>query len=491
MTARCQNLNALSDVCDVASCISKVVGLASGSASPSDTWLLTLKPGANYDGFPLTRAFLKFHINYRSLEALPDVDLDRDLLTLYGLEYEIKIYRDIIKPMIDRGICPNFLLFLGAGQNCALGDLMDMLMANIPPRATAAQRDQQLKKYEDRFERNITYMANQLEKRPSITTDEKLNLTKQRISPSLDWRFNLLLTHQIKAEELFDFFDTHKENSAELWIVLFQVAAACYAMSLAHLTHNDLHIGNIWVKKLSAERNLLYVYGGVYYQLQNVRHKSIVFDFDRSHSDLLGRNELIVGNTCHNYAQCNEFIPNKDVIKMFYYLYDEGSAGFQAEILDILCPTASDKEFLKGVFAMDSFLQVPRRTTRNKSVTAQEFATKFFPMKRILNNVFRAGANKFPARMTIIDPPIRNVPSFNDLETLGFTNNSVFVCDENQFQANGNIKPINQSRILMNTILAQSNSLNLVHCDHQKSQCEARLRGEVVAEESESDSDWE
>ena len=50
---------------------------------------------------------------------------------LYGLNYELNIYKDIIRPIVDLNICPNFVKYLASGEKCSFNDLLNILHDNL------------------------------------------------------------------------------------------------------------------------------------------------------------------------------------------------------------------------------------------------------------------------------------------------------------------------------------------------------------------------
>ena len=110
------------DVCKIAPYIKQIEGFDANSASPTDTWVISFKDNVYYENSdkteePLKRAFIKLFISTDFI-SYPDTK---------ALEYEIKIYRDIIRPLIDYNVCKNFVKYLSSGLNCTYDDLRNML----------------------------------------------------------------------------------------------------------------------------------------------------------------------------------------------------------------------------------------------------------------------------------------------------------------------------------------------------------------------------
>ena len=90
------------NVCEIQDCIKKIQGFPSNSASPSDTWVVDFKKNTFYQDHKIYSGFLKIFINPISAKKFKYPDNG-----LISLDYELKIYRDIIRPLVDLNICTN------------------------------------------------------------------------------------------------------------------------------------------------------------------------------------------------------------------------------------------------------------------------------------------------------------------------------------------------------------------------------------------------
>ena len=343
----CSKLNMYENACLIAPCLSEVNGLASNSTSPTDTWILTFKQGVKYNNKPIQKAFLKFYIDPDSLDDAPkdytnfQCDKYKYLLTLQGLNYEIQVYKDVIKPLLDNNICPNFVRYLGSGKSCSQKNLIDMLDGKASVRSNPTiTMDRETAGY--LLERNLMFMKvnNRDYPRPSIND----NLTKSlRGESPKNYKVNFLINEAISknTKSFFDWFKDYGILSELVLMAITQVLCACYAMSLSKMTHNDLHSGNVWVspKKI----NFFYIIDND--NVVNIENGNfvMVYDFDRSYVKRLGPNLAISTNKayCNKFSQCNEFIPNKDMIKFLCYVYS-------------LCKKNSDKDMILSMITNDA-----------------------------------------------------------------------------------------------------------------------------------------
>ena len=110
----------------------------------------------------------------------------------------------------------------------------------------------------------------------------------------------------IKSVTLDAWLIKHKDIE-NIWYILFQICVACYSISLCKMTHNDLHLGNIFIEERDDVEKIVYVVNNKKYILYT-KFKVFIFDFDRSYSQNLGPNII-------NYDK-NIFIDNIDIIEV-------------------------------------------------------------------------------------------------------------------------------------------------------------------------------
>ena len=311
MGASCSNLRSSNDVCDLYKCIDSVSGIASNSQSPIDTWILNFKNGTRYDNFNVEKGFAKISISRRSLE---NTNTKCNIDNLIGIEYEINIYKYVIKPLIDRNICPNFIMYYSSGE-CSYENLRNMLAKNKPIP-------------EENLIRNITMIANCLLFRPAINDDEHIDFEPDIIPFNEEWRYNILINSTMKSFQTFlQYIEIRGENflnskdplfSKDLKI-LFQIFAGCYAMSLSKMVHNDLHLNNIFIENIE-EQDVSYQFFGTYYTFRtDVKVK--IYDFDNSYVQRFGPNPSISRYLCDTYSYCNVFTDNFDIITVLIKIF--------------------------------------------------------------------------------------------------------------------------------------------------------------------------
>jgi len=346
----CPNLHEYSNVCKMSQCIESVNGLPSTSASNTDTWIVTFKDGVNYDHIPIKKGFVKIWLSRDAVKYKLNKILEKNYtdkgklnheisehqLDIGGLNYEAKVYRDIVKGLIESNICPNFIKFLGLGQNCSFEDVRKMLVSSLG--------DEESK---DALFRSAVSLIKR-EKRPSINEDASNYTTDFAEYDEIveNTTFTLLVNEAVRNNSQsdkavpFTYFRTNRFNQVERWSLLFQLMAAIYAMSLSGLTHNDLHTDNAWIEPCQ-EKDVSYVYGGETFNFKT-KYVVKVFDFDRSYNKRLGENPFLDESLCNEASQCNKYIPNLDAMKVIGFIYPNQSIQGQQLLLDICAPNKNE-----------------------------------------------------------------------------------------------------------------------------------------------------
>lgn len=326
-------------ICQLGTCIQKVKGLPANSASPSDTWLLDFKPGTVYidaTGKPveIPHAFCKVFIEPASLDKwLGEMDITPQMaelwrprfMALQGLEYELRFSEFVQKTIIDAKKSPHFVRTFSAGKSCKFNDLKETLEKGNISYAAAT------------LVRNMYYSLQLSSTRPSIS-DPTTTTTKE---PSWNnFQFSFLLTQQINPQWSKNFQQWIREFRNKngflpmLFMILFQICQACYALYLEKACHNDLHSQNIWIThRPGFKQNVKYVIGSKIYIFPDVDNLVRLFDFDRSYAESLGPNPILQSSLCASHGQCNSIAEPKDFVKILCYVVKSLSTPLQQQIV--------------------------------------------------------------------------------------------------------------------------------------------------------------
>lgn len=427
----CNQLNEFRNACEISNCIERVRGLDSNSSSPTDTWILTFKNDTKYENVNIRSGFLKFFIDPSTLpSSYEDIDV------LKALNYEIQVYKDIIRPLVDSKICPNFIRYLGSGKSCSYESMINILEDKtykgktnrnnktiIDPKNLVLKTQWEL---EESFQDNFNHMYEGKLYRKSINTD----LGGERgMVFAYDYKYNLLVNETIPNDSytLDQYIERLEQSGTRLnklsWCIIFQIMIACYAMSLAKMGHNDLHHQNLYI--IPDNKPLNYVLGSKGYIFSIKIGRIIkIYDFDRSYSERLGINEYLVEDWAKEASQSNDFIPNRDMIKVFGYIYERVQRQDQEIIEKIIAKPGHDK-FLSSVYNRDKFLRNPFIYGDDKALKPDDYTNRFNTAEEILMQVAMLSGTE------VTDPK-------NKEDILRDTDN-LYVCIPSVFSTDGRI----------------------------------------------------
>jgi hypothetical protein len=150
-------------------------------------------------------------------------------------------------------------------------------------------------------------------------------------------------------------------------------------MSLVGLSHNDLHEKNIWVIPLKETKNILQEVDNIAYYLE-LTYEVKIFDFDRSYASIFGENRILLYQD--NPLQKNEFVPNKDAIKIcssiYWYLDDDEKIFIKRLIMNDLEEIEKIDSFFSQDEEENKFLYSPEEypgLTKDRNAFEQNFAS--------------------------------------------------------------------------------------------------------------------
>jgi hypothetical protein len=155
----------------------------------------------------------------------------------------------------------------------------------------------------------------------SVKTDNSINFI-ENLPPNYSCTLEKLIKELIYHAKKNNLANVNRLLNIIL-TVYFQIATACYSLFVNGVSHNDLHIGNIWVKKLPENKEIYYKltfntgYGDYnnYYEV-NSDNFSMIYDWDRSYKKW-NPNPMIKNTTFSN--QSNDLIEQRDFIKSLCY----------------------------------------------------------------------------------------------------------------------------------------------------------------------------
>lgn len=223
--------------------------------------------------------FIKVFVDIKDeksrLKLVDDFEYNEDLDDFYkkeeqyaGLIYETEIYNKKIQPMIDNKLSNNFINFIGLYDIIKHEDLVKYILPEGFSINDDIKKALKLKLSED-FS-GIKY---------KISIFDYKNNSRDLKS----WMGNFMVTY--KYTEIDN--DCYKD----FWKVLFQIASACYLLSLSKIKHGDLHIENVIIETIPDEKTFVYIINNKRYTIKT-KHIVYIYDFDRSYAKSLGQNKI-------------------------------------------------------------------------------------------------------------------------------------------------------------------------------------------------------
>jgi hypothetical protein len=417
--------------CALGECVIDTKGLASNSASPTDTYLLTLKDNSFYNDpglkghVNIKDAFMKLFISPQSwrneairLNLFSDTNQQffsknypfmgsniygapiqpTSINSLIGLEYEHLIYKEVTTPLIENNICPHFVrYFMGSNNPCSLEVLEQIL--NVK---TNIDLDYTLK-------RNLYFMFYQLPNRPKI--NDTINFNFNYPVPNFDnLKIEYIVNQAISPGTVYfekymmDYVSQAKSNLSTVYTILFQIALACYALELSKAVHNDLHYQNIWISPIpKGSINIQYIVDGTNYIFNNVTLNSKLYDFDRVYCErfknnpTLGQENPNLGgindrrnSNCSASSQCNQLFPRKDFAKIMCYvnnIFGKSNIISTDDILNLFVPVV-DMAIWRNVYQHQSCFLTTDLHTPSQLPIALRYYNNLQPYTVILKKIY-------------------------------------------------------------------------------------------------------
>lgn len=330
--------------CSLYKVIQSIKGLASNSASPSDSWILHFKNESVYrtDGGSrsfVNDAFLKLSLTYNgfaipSRAKLARIEVERGnqiVNQIHGLVYERQVYKLTSEKF--EGICPHFLRCYNTGT-CTYAELEKLAVAGGLSI--------------NNLHRNIFCMYYGFRRRPAVDGDfsneedensfedyahaYKYYDTFEKYVNMMEFTYVITYFHP-KAMAIVDVITPKHVAIPLFYNLLFQVVYGCYCMSKIRMSHNDLHYGNVLLKPLKGA-DMVYKVGRKTFKFEGVKLLAQIFDFDRAYVESFGENKQLT-KTLATYSQENKFVRLRDVIKFMCYFHRKFDDDTMIDLLDL------------------------------------------------------------------------------------------------------------------------------------------------------------
>lgn len=414
------------NICNIYNYIKRVKGIATG-ASPTDAWIITFKDNVYYKDEKINKGFIKIFADKSFFKLVKDKDENYDDLenAIEGLMYESNVYSQVVTPLVNLKICPNFIRSLGVGKLCSYDNLFKILDNHYYTKNRKLRSQIVKKRLKRSINNNIldyysdNYGFSDVSIRKSKSRDNKIDVDINKI------KFNIILTETF--DNIMSFHDLLVSNYIQeinIFNILFQIFVACYSLSLSKGVHNDLHTGNIMIRPLDKPLNLVYFINKKKYIIK-VFYLVYIYDFDRAYVKKLGENKSLY--MYGNYSQNNELINNKDVIKLLCSVYK-----YTKNKLYLKCLTDKEQHLknLIKLYSLDKGCNF--QLEKNKPVSSSFF--------NYYNDVY-----------TILDKFSENLPEIT-IDKLSDIHD-IYVCDKEVFDKNGQINKSKLNKIRKEMIL--------------------------------------
>lgn len=230
------------------------------------------------------KVFVKVFVNSSSYVVLNKDNEYHDALP--GLEYELNFYKNIIKKIQEKNICPHFAKYLGSGSNIT--------------------------------EKNIYNKLKIMDIHIEEVMEQPINYS---------WTYDLLALERFNKDfrsfkDILTYLREINVIGNSFWQIMFQVLISLYVLEQTKTVHNDIqNLANICVEVLDEPRTVVYELN---HKIYVIKSKFVVYlvDFDRAYCEELGNNNMLVGDLPTEYMQSNKFIKNKDIYQLFAVIAD-------------------------------------------------------------------------------------------------------------------------------------------------------------------------
>lgn len=267
----------------------------------------------------IKKAIMKVVIDYKNIDI---VSTREGEIALAGVYYEYSVYKNIILPLLEHKISPNFIQPLSFG-NISAKEYKNMLLGSHL-KIKDFKNDKWVdtgkvidnKNVDSIMNRVIHGMVSEFGINPPVNLYISEEYRSKYRHDDIDFIYFMIpfLEKKYTLEKFLNDIDFSTET---LYNVLLQIFIAIYTLTLTKTVHNDLHFDNIFIVPIK-ETLLTYIVNGAIYTFKTTVLVKI-YDFDRSFSANLGYN-IFLENYCENYFQCNKFNYKFDFTKVLCIL---------------------------------------------------------------------------------------------------------------------------------------------------------------------------
>ena len=435
-TVKDEKIKFSNDCSNIVKKVVNVIGVKGGSTA-SETWILEMNDN--------TKLFCKLFINLDSNEINFD-DPQKKInffLSSKSLDYEKRVYKEIVDPMRRLKVCKHFVPLVDCLDSCSYENLLNILIGHTNDNSNKIMSnsvtDMILKRnINSIINLNKLYSINEISSEP-ISENKNENIIEKL-------KYSLLFTKYFDLNSqvitFTKFLEKYYNNRDIILQVLFQLSAVCYAMSLCNMTHNDLHGDNVFVKKLDQLQTFIYYINDVKYEIKTF-FKVYIFDFNFTYVEKFGNNEGINDYLCENFSVCNEFIPNKDILKILCAVFN-----FYPDILKYTTSNDENKKSLEKTYLEDKQCFFRSSVNMGKSVRS-DFFKEFNDCLTILKMIYIDIPKNEEITLKISEQKIN--PIFDGL--VNNNNDFISIIHKDNFRNDGSLLVSNQEKYVSDVLL--------------------------------------
>jgi hypothetical protein len=406
MGSDCSNLSLLSNPCEIKNCAVGLKMLPKSTASPSAQCIITLQPGTHFNGKPVAEVFVKFFVNPFNITtgffrknyteyvmsqlkygvpqmnySVSQVNKSIENLEIYlgALYYEMVLQGSVISPIVNQNICPFFPVSYLVGYNCVYTDLLSLIKTS-----------------EDQSQLPAFIIKSLLQYLPKPSVTKGANVTG--FVGGL--KYCMSVSEVLTGKNLYTWMNDNvfegTDHWIDFWVIMFQIAIACYVMELAGVSHNDLHAGNVIVVEHPQPVNYCFSLPQLFSSFIRFesKYEVKVFDFDRSSfsqyiNPVMSKTKVYL--EYHSYT--TKPVKTKDFFTLFINIayvtfVEKKSMALIESFLGVLAP--NDPKLMSTInemFKTSSYLQ-----QKNKRSLNYKFFKSLYSTARILTNLMKKGS---------------------------------------------------------------------------------------------------
>jgi hypothetical protein len=226
-----------------------------------------------------------------------------------SLDVEQQIYTGVIENMIDNFHSPHLTSCIGRVKLCDTEKFKAMLS-----QLSQHQRD---------------IFINNKEKIETDDVYKFYDLTKA----------NMLILSRSSGKTLFDYLINVQLDDHNKINMLFQILYTLRCFERVGLSHNDLHVGNIFVDVIQEQERIYYISDNQWVKTK-IKYDTKIFDFDRSSikHPSVDRNFRLDNVHCREHDQCNKYSSRRDLsaILLAFYKYSLPNSSIKEVIESIV-----------------------------------------------------------------------------------------------------------------------------------------------------------